>query len=330
MTSPKPSLSVGLISKPTKREQDIINLTKEGIISTKQMAARIQTTQRNVQLILQNLKKKGMLGLTSPIAKESEGTNEVSEGIRLHAQQFTIQPITKGIKYNKAIGKKIDIDSNTILIHSDVVQYYCNQSFFGSDVWAATAKSMVYFDRIIKTLENELQSILIKPRSQNITLVKSEYAHIENGLAKKMEREGEKIRIRGNEEGKVWFIIDNSWKLHEAETIGKNAQRDMQRVVEPFFNDMRDKENYLPSDTKEMLDNLAIISKNLTENQQQIDSKTNQYLNLLEIQTKATSHLAANIESHIPSWMSNVKVEQELRKLRRTISERQKKLGEWI
>lgn len=329
MSSPDSSPSLGLVPKLTKAEQEVLNIIKEGIISTKEISIRRKTTQRNIQKIIQNIKKKGVLGISSPIANKNEQANELN-GFRLHAEQFTIEPITKGEKYIKAIGKKLDIDGNTILVHNDIVQYYCNKSFFGSDVWAATAKSMDYLNRIVNTLENELQSILTKPRSQNIERVKSEYAHIQNGLAVKMEREGEKIRIRADEDGHVWFTIDNSWNFKEAETHGKTAQRDMQKVIEAPFNDMRTNPFYLPSDTKILVDGLVKASLNLVQANSNIHENLNSQLKLLEVQTRSTVALAQNIEAHIPSWMSNAKVELELKRLRRTISLRQKRLGEFI
>jgi len=264
MSSPNSSLSVGLVPKLTNSELQVLNIIKEGIIDNNLIAKRRQTGIRNIQKIVKNLKQKGALGISSPIANEMEGSSELN-GIRIHAEQFTIIPITKSQKYIQSIGKKIQIDLNTIIIHSKSIDYYSNQSFFGSDSYKATEKSMTYLDRIIRTMENDLQCILIKPRSQNITRVKSEYAHINNGLAVKLHREGEKFKCRADDDGKVWFIIDNSWNLKEAETIGKKAHEDMQNTIEPFFNDMRDKENYLPSDTKSMIDNLAKASNNLVK-----------------------------------------------------------------
>src|SRR3990167_2479730 len=203
----KSSFSEGLIPKLSNAEIGVLNIIREGIIDTARIASRRQTGIRNIQKIIRKLKKKGVLGISSPIANQSELSGEQKtlsgelNGIRLHAEQFSITPLTKSQKYTDAIGKKITIDNNTILIH--------------------------------------------------------------NGLAVKMEGEGEKIRIRSNELGKVWFEIDNSWNLHEAETKGKTAQRDMQGVIEPYFNDMRDKDNFLPSDVKKMIEGLVMTSSNM-------------------------------------------------------------------
>ena len=155
----KSSFSEGLIPKLSNAEIGVLNIIREGIIDTARIASRRQTGIRNIQKIIRKLKKKGVLGISSPIANQSELSGEQKtlsaelNGIRLHAEQFSITPLTKSQKYTDAIGKKITIDNNTILIHNESIQYYCNKSFSGSDTWAATAKAMIYHDRVIRTLE---------------------------------------------------------------------------------------------------------------------------------------------------------------------------------
>lgn len=324
MSSPNSSLSEGLVSKLTKTEQEVLNILKEGTLDNNHIAKTRQTTIRAVQKIIKNLRIKGALGLSSPIANKSEHTNEQDEH-RLHAEQYTIEPITKSENYNSLIGKKLNVDGNTILIHNDIIQYYCAKSFFGYDSWAATAKAMKYHDRVIRTLENDLKCILIKPRSQNITRVKSEYAHIKNGLAKKLEREGEKFRCRASEDGHIWFEIDNSWNFHEAETKGKTAQRDMQKVIEPVFNDMRDNKFYLMSDTKTMIDNLAKASDNLIK--ANLDYKPMFYEmneNLLKF-ANAMTFYGEHFKSHAGLIKEGTSIFKKMNKRME-----QKKLGEFI
>jgi len=56
-----------------------------------------------------------------------------------------------------------------------------------------------------------------------------------------MNEEKVRIRLYSTEDNKLWFEIDNSFNLNEAETVHKEtAQQDMQNIVQPFFNDLRD------------------------------------------------------------------------------------------
>jgi DNA-binding Lrp family transcriptional regulator len=103
-----------------------------------------------------------------------------------------------------------------------------------------------------------------------------------------LHKKAEPIFQQDNINAKAW--LDNSPKPGSAETNDKEWKRE-------YLN--------MPFRIKEMFD---IIEAQLK---------------LLEVQTRSTSALAENIKSHIPSWMSNRKVEIELRKLNRRLSERQ-------
>ena len=53
-------------------------------------------------------------------------------------------------------------------------------------------------------------------------------------------------------------------------------------------------------------------------------------LKLLDVHTRSTTALAENIKSHIPAWMSNRKIEKEIKRFNKLLTEKQKKLGDWL
>lgn len=241
--SPHGSFSGDVLPKLTLVEREVLHLLTEELLTIKKAALRRQTSVRNIQKIAKKLREKGLLKGSSQSVRLIDGSSEPTNlnGIRLHGEQWLIKIIQRNDIYKEKIGKHIIIDGNTIRLHRDVICIYSTQSFFGSDTWASTAKSIDYWNTFFVKLENELKLMLVKPRTQNIERVKAEYAQIRNGLAIQCEREAEKIRIRTREDGKVWFTIDNSFNLREAETQHhETSQMDMQNVVEPQFNDLRD------------------------------------------------------------------------------------------
>lgn len=110
-----------------------------------------------------------------------------------------------------------------------------------------------------------------------------------------LNKKSEKIFRKDDMDAKAW--LDNSPKPASAETNDKEWKREYLSM--PF----------------RIRDMFALIHSQLQ---------------LLDIQTKSTTALAQNIESHIPSWMSNRKVELELKKIRKVMAEKQKKLGDFI
>ena len=302
-------------SELTKSEKEVLLLLTDEFLTVQQIAIRRKTSIRAVQKTIKSLKEKGALNIGSQKVRFSDGSGEPPRnGMRLHAEQWLIKILNKDERYNDLVGKSIRIDDNTVRLHRDVIVIYSNKHFYGSDTWATTAKSIDYWNSFFTKLEWKFKIILVKRDAENIDRVRAEYAQIKNGLAVKCEREAEKIRIRTREDGKVWFEIDNSFNYKEAETKHrKTAERDMQTIIEPYFNDMRDNEIDLPSDTKTMIKDLAEIAKNMIHGQK----------NSLLIEQE----YAKNMKRHV-SVMANI--DKSFKKFTKLLSERQKKLGEWL
>lgn len=182
--------------------------------------------------------------------------------IRLHGQEFNIRILFKDHRYKGKVGGVVYIDGNTIRLFRDTIEVYSGQSFYADDVQKATIDSFKYWNRFFLRLESEFKVILIKPRSQNIKLVNQHYSEVNNEFAEECERKGDKIKVYTTEDGKLWFTIDNSFNLHEAETLHpQTAKEDMSDSVRPFFNDLRDNRPPTLSQLMQVFDKIAKINE---------------------------------------------------------------------
>lgn len=233
--------------KTTSVEQQIIHLLTEEYLTPKQIALRRQTSFQAVYKVIKRLKKKGLIRnqnlrlnktVCTPIQPKPK-----DHKIRLHGQEFNIRILFKDHRY-KAIREKnniLNIDGNTIRLFKNSIEVYSGQEFMAKTAHKAHSKSINYWNRFFHRLENDLQVILIKSRKMNIKIVKEHYAEINNELAKDCNDNKEKIKVRTTEDKKEWFSIDNSFNLNEAETYHpETAKPDMNNIVAPFFNDLRD------------------------------------------------------------------------------------------
>lgn len=265
----KPLNRRGVVRKLTKVEAEVLHLLTSEFYTIKRIAIRRGTSIQAVHYIIRNLRKKGYLNHeNNSLTKEGgtfKGVKGKGERIRLHAQQFRINIIHKDQSYSNILnkGNKIVIDSNTVMLYKNSVIIHSNKDFWGESADHATDKSIRYWDQFITKLESYCKIILIKPGINNIKLVQAHYAEVHNELAKDCHLKAEKISIFTTEEGKLWFKIDNSFNMHEAETLHpETAQEDMQNKIQPFFNDIRDHEPVTLSQIKEIL---LIQSKNIQE-----------------------------------------------------------------
>ncbi len=263
----------------TTSEQEVLRLIKDEHLSTGKIKIVRGCSRQAVNKIIKSLKKKGFLGygnMVNHLVDKSESSCQPSEGacqqtdhsIRLHGQEFNIRILHKDERYTNIIGKVIDVDGNTVRCYRESVEIYSGKSFFAADAQKATAKSFKYWNGFFARLETDLNVVLTKPRTQNIKLVANHYSEVNNELASECEKKGDKIRVYTTEDGKLWFTIDNSFNLREAETQhGQTGEEDMQQVVQPFFNDMRDnKPPKISEITKAIHDLVIAINKMAEEN----------------------------------------------------------------
>ena len=248
----------------SKTEQDVLYLLTKDFLTPKKVAIRRGTNVYAVYKIIKRLKKKGIVSFLKQEGQKNQPTFAHLKGvkgkkqpsfpvehqIRLHNQEFNIRILFKDQKYKDRLNKAntIYIDGNTIRLYRNTIEVYSGHSFYADDVQKATSNSFEYWNRFFSILENDLKVILIKSRSQNIKLVNQHYAEINNELAKECEIKANKIKVYTTDDSKLWFLIDNSFNLHEAETTHPGTARQDIDIIRPFFNDLRDNKPALVSE----------------------------------------------------------------------------------
>lgn len=244
--APKNGAKSGLYSKNlTDSERDVLHLLANEKLTIKQAASRRDVKPRAIYKMRQRLIEKGVLNIVNDVVHNQGGHSSVHSvhQIRLHAEQYDIkiiQPMEAYLKRLKSGNCRLMIDGNTIMLYRNKVEVYSNTSFYGKDAADADKKAMRYWTRFIVRLEQSIKCILMKVESQNINRVRAEYAETGNELATKFIREHEKIRVC-DEKGGAWLVVDNSFNFAELETVNpRSSKQDMQDVVQPFFNDLRD------------------------------------------------------------------------------------------
>ena len=180
-----------------------------------------------------------------------------TDTVRGHAFQFTLK-IPKLSNWNRRreylIKNKIkykEIGSNwkgeRILINNykvwltpiSIVVYFPNfKSFMGKTAQDTKNYAIYEFKRIISKAETLLKVSFRINNNYKFKVSRQHYALIKNSLARQYDKEGNKLYCY-TEEG-LWFIIDNSYNLHEAETVhGSTALTDNEKV-QNWFNGLKE------------------------------------------------------------------------------------------
>jgi len=246
----------------TPAERDVLRYLTQNHWTVKQIMVKRECSHQAVYQIINNLKKKGALSRAykSTLNKQGCGMQGNGHQIRCHAHQWDITILERSKSYNRRINTPDHIDGCSLFYYSNKIEVWGLKSFYGRDEQQAFRESIHYYERLFRRIESECKILLIKPKYNNIRMVKCHFAEVNNEMAHDIETTGEKLHVYAREDGKLWFIIDNSFNLHEAETQHRyTGKRDMSRVRKQL-NDWREKN---PPTLSELANNIQVIQEQL-------------------------------------------------------------------
>jgi len=213
------------------------------------------------------------------------------DNVRGHAFLFTLK-IPKLPNWNKreeylnknnidfkrirSWGHRIIIDNFKIwLTPVSIVVYFPNFKSFMGETAKDTKNYAIYeFKRIISKIETLLRVSFRINNNYKFKVSRQHYALIKNSLAKQYDKEGNKMYCY-TEQG-LWFIIDNSYNLHEAETVHPKTGLTDNEKVQNWFNGLKETP-ITPKQILQMQYNQTKLSEYYAEN---IKTHTNSIIKL--------------------------------------------------
>jgi len=255
-----------LIMKKTKRQKEILDLLIYFKVKPKDIAQRLNIDRSAVYKLIRRSKRSGLWDEYQKMYSKEQCTKTYGNKIRLHAEEFNIKILWKGSFYDnlQKKGTQTYVKGHRVRLYRNSIEIYSSKDFcfFGLDTQDADRQSAYYWGGIFSILENDLRITLVKDRYQNIKRVKAHYSNIDSGLAENFNKNDEKLHIKGND-GKTWLLIDNSWHLNELETVHPiNSKEDMQDIIEPLINGLRD--HYEQTGEIITMDKMILAISNLT------------------------------------------------------------------
>jgi len=242
------------LTPASPQQKQIYSMLTNEFLTVNQIAHRRKTSKQAVNKIIKKLKDKGLINdLLKPtklgVAKNREWLQDsdnppvfpMEKVIRLHGEIFWVRILRQSLEYHEKIGSDLSFKDVTVQCYAENLVLRSNLSFFGVDVADASRQSADFLSYFLPLLERKLSILLLQPKIANIKRVRSHYAHIDDEFSKDVQEKGERISFKTTDDGKVWLLADNSHGLHELETIHpETAESDMDAVVMPFMNDLRD------------------------------------------------------------------------------------------
>lgn len=155
----------------------------------------------------------------------------------------------KGIKFKELThligrGQEIVVKKRKIWLTNKSIIIFEKSSYVAKTAKAARQYALYDLFELVRSLESLLGANFKINKKYRFTVSKQHYALVKNALAKQYNRDGKKLEVYSGEG--LWFVIDNSHNLNEAETVHPKTAVDDNKKVQDFFNGLKATENYTP------------------------------------------------------------------------------------
>ncbi len=173
-------------------------------------------------------------------------------------------------------GRKIQLTDRKVLVFEPA-------SYMADTAKDSHSYAIIEFLELVKSLERYVGASFISAGRYRFKVARQHYALVKNALAKQYDKEKKKLHCY-TADG-LWFEIDNSFNLHEAETLHPKTAVDDNEKVQDFFNGI--KEGWADEVMKDLL-HLKEIAKGSSQAQmdmtmwmQQVDSNMKEIIRRL-------------------------------------------------
>lgn len=164
-------------------------------------------------------------------------TNWNNEKRELYLERHQIPFKTLGIIGG---GQRLIINGRITHLTNNSIVIYDRSSYFAEKAIEAKSNAVHSFISIVKKLERTLHADFTAGSDYKFRVSRQHYALVKNALAQQYNADGERLEIRSEGDNSLWFLIDNSFNLDEAEAVHpKTGMTDIEKV-QKFFNGVKE------------------------------------------------------------------------------------------
>jgi len=136
-------------------------------------------------------------------------------------------------------GQRLIINGRKTHLTDKSIVIYDRSSYFAEKAIEAKSNAVHSFISIIKKLERILHVELSSGSDYKFRVSRQHYALVKNALAQQCNAEGLKLEVRSEADNSLWFLIDNSFNLDEAEAVHPQTGTTDVKRVQDFFNGVK-------------------------------------------------------------------------------------------
>jgi Mn-dependent DtxR family transcriptional regulator len=219
--------------------------------TTKQIRKELNISKQKLQYYLNKLKSENKIKKIGygvwQTSKDTVGSSCRGHGFMWHLKLPQEIKVWSKILEQKKIPYKLINTGHTYQIYLNNIKLWLSKnsiviydigSYFGYNAVESRKLGFFALRRLLIKLESKLGIRLTKKGQFIIKPSRQHYSLIKNCLAVQCNESGEKINVY-NEKG-IWFTIDNSFNLEEAETIHPKTALTDSLGIQKYFNEHKE------------------------------------------------------------------------------------------
>jgi len=217
-----------------------------------QIAREQKISKQKVSYYIRKLKDEGLIRkIGYGVWELNFDSTKVGHSVRGHSfmwkiklpKQYNWEKILKSKNINyKLIGLKetprIIYKERKIWLGKKNLIVYEPESFFGFNSIESKKLAIYRLLKLLTTLENKLGTTFKQEEGYLFKVARQHYSLIKNSLAIQCNETGQKIQVY-NRKG-LWFLVDNSYNLEEAETVHPESSLIDNLGIQKYFNSHKD------------------------------------------------------------------------------------------
>tara|TARA_Y100000310_G_scaffold256113_1_gene263822 strand:+ start:313 stop:1284 length:972 start_codon:yes stop_codon:yes gene_type:complete len=186
----------------------------------------------------------------------------------------------KQLKHLLGGGQEIKIKDKKIWLTNKSIIIFEKSSYLAKTAKESRRYAIYDLFELVRSLESTLGANFKINKRYCFKVSRQHYALVKNALAEQYNGDGKKLEVY-SEDG-LWFVIDNSYNLNEAETVHPKTAVDDSTKVQNFFNGLKVTEDYTPQ----------IMIKAVTQNAENL----NNYAVHLKSHVKSVKQLGGGVK----------------------------------
>lgn len=153
------------------------------------------------------------------------------------------------------------LNNNRVWLTNKSIIFFLKESFIAETAKESKSLALWKLVQYVKSLEKLLKANFTQSGKYLFKVSRQHYSLMKNSLAKQYDAEGRKLNCYTSDG--LWLIVDNSFNLHELETVHPKTALPDNKTIQEFMNDLKENPTTLSKIEERYMRDMSLLSQNV-------------------------------------------------------------------